>query len=272
MFQNWYDKIVAKFGETDYKPKIGPTNYLDQEQEMPEGHAFIAGTSEDGRKFIMFEIQEESKQEITTIPCVLHQRYFNDDSLYVMAFFGFYNFPNGGDPTISERTVGGKNISKIIQGKNVIFVRKNNAKIFSLTKEGKNYWFEDEQTNVIKSLQAEIKRLSKEVRKYRLKYEREKASNLKVDTKTEKQQLSWPPSDKYFHSLAEAGFSHLEKKNSEVAAENITTCVTVLTYFKNDPDLIIFNPKFYANTKYITREFFNKDKTLSVVTMVGEID
>ena len=270
MFNTLFGKIVSKFGETDYKPKIGPTGFLDQEQEMPEGNAFIAGRSEDGRRFIMFEIQEESKQEITTIPCVLHQKYIDNENLFVMAFFGFYNFPNGGNSIISDRTVGGKNINKIIQGKNVIYVKKNKAKIFSLTKKGKDYWFYDEQSNVIKSLQAEIKRLSKEVRKYRLKYEKTKASNLKVDTKKDKPKLTWPPSQKYFQSLAEAGFSHLEKKILKQSTKS--NCVTVLTYFKNDPDLIIFNPKFYANTKYITREFSNKEKTLSVVVMVGEID
>jgi hypothetical protein len=81
-----------------------------------------------------------------------------------------------------------------------------------------------------------------------------------------KRKKNWPPNKNYFKSLANSGLVHLDKIGGNK--------VTVLTYFKNDPSLIIFDPieSILANTKYITKKFTNSDKTKTVVVMVGEID
>ena len=259
----WGDIIYKNNGESKYQPKKGSTGYLDQESEMPEGPAFIAGTlpSPDGRKWLMFEIKEDNG---TKIPCVIHERYTNQAQPNVMAFCNLYDFPNGGSPVVKYETVAGKNIKLLIDGGKI----SNKGKKISLTKKGKNFWKsksidnKEELISIIKAQQSEIERLQQLVIKNSIS--KNKSKGLTVQVSKKKEELSWPPNEKYFKSMASAGFEHLEKKS----LDNIT----VLTYFKNDASLIIFDPKYFANTKYITKEFFNKDKTKSVVVMIGEID
>lgn len=269
MFQRlWEDVITKNGGQSEWQPKVGPTGYLDQESEMPKGPAFIAGTlpSPDGRKWVLFEIEEDNG---TKIPCLIHDRYNNKIQPKVMALYGLYNFPNDGYPIVKYNTVAGEKIKILIDGGEIL---SNKGNKMSLNEEGKNFWKStnksvDDLNSIIKAQKAEIERLQKLVRQNRNSSISEKKSKeLTVEVSKKKEELSWPPNENYFKSLASSGLEHLEKNG----LDNIT----VLTYFKNDPNLLIFDPNesILANTQYITKEFTNTDKTKTVVVMVGEID
>jgi hypothetical protein len=169
MFQGLWESIITKNGEeSEWQPESGPTGYLDQESEMPEGPAFIAGTIPDGRKWLMFLIEEDNG---TSIPCVIFERYNNQLEPKVMAFRGCCSFPNGGSPIVREDTIGGKNIKILIEGGKV---SNKKGKKWFLTEEGKNFWNnkstndQEELRSIIKAQQVEIERLQQLVRQNRL--------------------------------------------------------------------------------------------------------
>ena len=169
MFQRLWESIITKNGEeSEWQPESGPTGYLDQESEMPEGPAFIAGTLPDRRKWLMFLIE---CNDGTSIPCVIFERYNNQLEPKVMAFRGCCSFPNGGSPIVREDTIGGKNIKILIEGGKV---SNKKGKKWFLTEEGKNFWNnkstndQEELRSIIKAQQVEIERLQQLVRQNRL--------------------------------------------------------------------------------------------------------
>ena len=71
---------------------------------------------------------------------------------------------------------------------------------------------------------------------------------------------NWPPTMEQFKNIALSALDKSKEKNFKV-----------LVYWKNDPNLMIFNPIHYANTKYVSKGFKTKDGRL-VEVHIGEID
>tara|TARA_Y100001935_G_C16922344_1_gene321416 strand:- start:145 stop:366 length:222 start_codon:yes stop_codon:yes gene_type:complete len=69
----------------------------------------------------------------------------------------------------------------------------------------------------------------------------------------------WPPSEDKFQSLAMSALNKSDKKD-----------VKVLVYWKNDPNLMIFDPFHYASTDYVERKYKNKDRSVHVI--IGKED
>ena len=69
----------------------------------------------------------------------------------------------------------------------------------------------------------------------------------------------WPPTEKQIKDIASAGLNQSKKKD-----------VKVLVYWENDPNLMIFDPIFYANTEYINKKYNYKDRSVKVI--IGKID
>ena len=69
----------------------------------------------------------------------------------------------------------------------------------------------------------------------------------------------WPPSEDQFQSLAMSALNKSQKKD-----------VKVLVYWKNDPNLMIFDPFHYAPTDYLERKYQNKERSVHVI--VGKED
>ena len=70
---------------------------------------------------------------------------------------------------------------------------------------------------------------------------------------------NWPPTEKQIKDIAKAGLNQNNKKD-----------VKVLVYWENDPNLMIFDPVFYANTEYIKTKFTCNDRSIEVI--IGKID
>ena len=72
-------------------------------------------------------------------------------------------------------------------------------------------------------------------------------------------ELNWPPTEKQIKECACAGLKQSEKKD-----------VKVLIYWENDPNLMIFDPAFFANTEYIQKKYTYNDRSVEVI--IGKID
>ena len=72
-------------------------------------------------------------------------------------------------------------------------------------------------------------------------------------------ELNWPPSEKQIKNIAKSALNESNKKD-----------VKVLVYWENDPNLMIFDPVFFANTEYIKTKFTRKDRSIEVI--IGKID
>lgn len=69
----------------------------------------------------------------------------------------------------------------------------------------------------------------------------------------------WPPNDDQIKDIAIAGLNNSQDKD-----------VKVLVYWENDPNLMIFNPFTYANTKYINRKYKHNERSIEVI--IGKVD
>ena len=70
---------------------------------------------------------------------------------------------------------------------------------------------------------------------------------------------TWPPTEKQIKALACAGLNQSKKKD-----------VKVLIYWENNPNLMIFEPAFFANTEYIKKNYTCNDRSIEVI--IGKID
>mgnify|MGYP001183121829 CR=1 FL=1 len=77
----------------------------------------------------------------------------------------------------------------------------------------------------------------------------------------ENQESSWPPSEDSFQSIA----------NSALKQSNIDK-FKVLVYWENNPNLMIFNPVHFANTRYLQKTYEESLSGRQVTVIIGEID
>ncbi len=71
--------------------------------------------------------------------------------------------------------------------------------------------------------------------------------------------MSYPPTEDQIRDVAIAALNKSQDKD-----------VTVLVYWENDPDLMIFDPINFANTEYIHRKFEAYERTITV--HIGKTD
>ena len=69
----------------------------------------------------------------------------------------------------------------------------------------------------------------------------------------------WPPSEDQFQSLAMSALDRSDKKD-----------VKILVYWRNNPNLMIFEPFHYAVTDYLERKYTSDDRSVHVI--VGKED
>ena len=76
-------------------------------------------------------------------------------------------------------------------------------------------------------------------------------------------EFNWPPTEKQIKSIANAGLNQSKKKE-----------VKVLVYWENDPNLMIFDPIFFAPTygkwDYIHKKYTCNNRSIEVI--IGKID
>jgi hypothetical protein len=72
-------------------------------------------------------------------------------------------------------------------------------------------------------------------------------------------ELNWGPTEKQIKDIASAGLNQSKKKD-----------VKVCVYWENDPNLMIFDPVFFAKTEYINRKYTTGDRSIEVI--IGKID
>jgi len=65
--------------------------------------------------------------------------------------------------------------------------------------------------------------------------------------------MSWKPTEEQIRDVVIAALNKSQDKD-----------VTVLVYWKNDPNLMIFDPFNFANTEYIHKKFEARDRTITV--------
>ena len=65
--------------------------------------------------------------------------------------------------------------------------------------------------------------------------------------------MSYPPTEEQIRDVAIAALNKSQDKD-----------VTVLVYWENDPDLMIFDPIHFANTEYIHKKFEAYERTITV--------
>ena len=74
---------------------------------------------------------------------------------------------------------------------------------------------------------------------------------------------TWPPTEKQIKDIASAGLNQSDKKD-----------VKVLVYWENNPNLMIFDPIFFAPTndkwEYIEKKYITNDRTIEVI--IGKVD
>jgi hypothetical protein len=70
---------------------------------------------------------------------------------------------------------------------------------------------------------------------------------------------TWPPTEEQIQNIAASALDHSQDKD-----------VKVLVYWENDPTLMIFDPFYFANTKYIKKQFAHNERT--VLVTIGKID
>jgi len=71
--------------------------------------------------------------------------------------------------------------------------------------------------------------------------------------------MSWPPTEDQIRDIALAALNKSQDKN-----------VTVLIYWENNPNLMIFEPIHFANTKYIRKKYECYDRSIEV--HIGKTD
>jgi hypothetical protein len=80
-------------------------------------------------------------------------------------------------------------------------------------------------------------------------------SDTMSDTMYEK---TWPPTEEQIKDIASSALNQSQDKN-----------VKVLVYWDN-PNLMIFEPDFFANTEYINKKFDCHERTIEVI--IGKED
>ena len=71
--------------------------------------------------------------------------------------------------------------------------------------------------------------------------------------------MSYPPTEEQIRDVAIAALNKSQDKK-----------VTVLVYWENDPDLMIFDPIHFAKTDYIHKKFEAYERTITV--HIGKTD
>ena len=71
--------------------------------------------------------------------------------------------------------------------------------------------------------------------------------------------MSWKPTEEQIRDVAIAALNKSHDKD-----------VTVLVYWENDPDLMIFDPIHFAKTDYIHKKFEAYDRSITV--HIGKTD
>lgn len=71
--------------------------------------------------------------------------------------------------------------------------------------------------------------------------------------------MSWKPTEEQIRDVAIAALNKSQDKE-----------VTVLVYWENDPDLMIFDPIHFAKTEYIHKKFEAYERTITV--HIGKTD
>ena len=71
--------------------------------------------------------------------------------------------------------------------------------------------------------------------------------------------MSWKPTEEQIRDVAIAALNKSQDKN-----------VTVLVYWENDPDLMIFDPIHFAKTDYIHKKFEAYERSITV--HIGKTD
>ena len=71
--------------------------------------------------------------------------------------------------------------------------------------------------------------------------------------------MSWKPTEEQIRDVAIAALNKSQDKN-----------VTVLVYWENDPDLMIFDPIHFAKTDYIHKKFEAYER--SIIVHIGKKD
>ena len=66
--------------------------------------------------------------------------------------------------------------------------------------------------------------------------------------------MSWKPTEEQIRDVAIAALNKSQDKD-----------VTVLVYWENDPDLMIFDPIHYAQTDFIIKKYKLEDRNVKVI-------
>ena len=69
----------------------------------------------------------------------------------------------------------------------------------------------------------------------------------------------WPPSEEQIQNIASSALDQSQDKD-----------VNVLIYWENNPNLMIFEPIHYADTKYFKKKFAHNERT--VLVTIGKVD
>jgi hypothetical protein len=75
------------------------------------------------------------------------------------------------------------------------------------------------------------------------------------------EKYNWPPTEKQINNIALSALNQSDQKK-----------IKVLVYWENNPNLMIFDPIHFADTKYITKGFKTKDGEREVIVHIGKID
>ncbi len=71
--------------------------------------------------------------------------------------------------------------------------------------------------------------------------------------------MSWKPTEEQIRDVAIAALNKSQDKD-----------ITVLVYWENDPDLMIFNPIHFAKTEYIHKKYEAYERSVKV--HIGKTD
>ena len=71
--------------------------------------------------------------------------------------------------------------------------------------------------------------------------------------------IFWPPNEEQIMNIAASALNKSQDKD-----------IKVLVYWENDPNLMIFNPFYFAQTDYIKRKYEHNERTVEV--NIGRID
>tara|TARA_A100001011_G_C13579094_1_gene543597 strand:+ start:227 stop:451 length:225 start_codon:yes stop_codon:yes gene_type:complete len=70
---------------------------------------------------------------------------------------------------------------------------------------------------------------------------------------------NWSPTETEIKTVASAALNQSEKND-----------VKVLVYWENDPNLMIFDPFFFANTDYVKKKYTCEGRSVEVI--IGKVD